>query len=168
MQLGEGLTNNCQALHFFFDLRQRRQGMRPVPPPLPAHGKLMTALLWTADSSPVQGWQQLWPTSWTWLGWGNLLLGYFFTSLSNSSACKESACNARDPSSIPGLGRSTGEERGYPLQYSGLENSMDWIVHEVQKSWTQLSDFHLAFITLYITDSLTRGKFPLSLNFLLP
>ena len=41
------------------------------------------------------------------------------------SACKESACNAGDLGSIPGLGRSPGEGKGYPLQYSGLENSMD-------------------------------------------
>jgi len=40
-------------------------------------------------------------------------------------AGKESACNAGDPSSIPGLGRSPGEGKGYPLQYPGLENSMD-------------------------------------------
>ena len=41
------------------------------------------------------------------------------------SVGKESACNARDPASIPGLGRSPGEQNGYPLQYSGLETSMD-------------------------------------------
>ena len=41
------------------------------------------------------------------------------------SAGKESACNAGDLGSIPGLGRSPGEEKGYPLQYSGLENSID-------------------------------------------
>ena len=46
---------------------------------------------------------------------------------------------------IPGLGRSPGEGNGYPLQYSGLENSKDCIVHEVAKSWTQLSDFHFHF-----------------------
>ena len=45
-------------------------------------------------------------------------------------------------SSIPGLGRSAGEGKGYPLQYSGLENAMDCIVHEVTKSQTRLSDFH--------------------------
>ena len=39
------------------------------------------------------------------------------------SAGKESACNAGDLGSIPGLGRSPGEGKGYPLQYSGLENS---------------------------------------------
>ena len=59
-----------------------------------------------------------------------------------SSAGKESACNAGDPSSIPGLGRSPGEGKDYLLQYSGLENSMDCIVHGVTKSWTRLSNFH--------------------------
>ena len=44
-----------------------------------------------------------------------------------SSVGKESTCNAGDPGSIPGLERSAGEEIGYPLQYSGLENSMDCI-----------------------------------------
>ena len=41
-----------------------------------------------------------------------------------------------------------GEKKGYSLQYSGLENSMDCIVHGVTKSWTQLSDFH--FFSLWI------------------
>ena len=45
--------------------------------------------------------------------------------------------------SLSGLGRSLGEGKGYPLQYSGLENSMDCIVHGVAKSQTLLSDFHL-------------------------
>ena len=53
-----------------------------------------------------------------------------------SSVGKESACNARDLGSIPGLGRSPGEGKGYPLQYSGLENSMDYIVQGVTKSQT--------------------------------
>ena len=52
----------------------------------------------------------------------------------DSSVGKESACNAGDPSSILGLGRSPGEGKGYPLQYSVLENSMDSIVHGVVKS----------------------------------
>ena len=54
-----------------------------------------------------------------------------------------SVCNTGDPGLIPGSGRSTGEGKGYPLQYSGLENSRDCIVHGVTKSWTQLSKFHL-------------------------
>ena len=64
-----------------------------------------------------------------------------------SSAGDESACNAEDLASIPGLGRSTGEGKGYPLQYSCLENSTDrgaWqaTVREVAEIWTQLRDFH--------------------------
>ena len=58
------------------------------------------------------------------------------------SAGKESTCNAGDQGSIPGLGRSPGEGKGYPLQYSGLENSVDCTVHGVAKSCTRLSDFH--------------------------
>ena len=67
---------------------------------------------------------------------------------SGGSAGKISACNAGDPDSIPGSGRSPGEGNGYPLQYSCLENLMDggawWaIVHGVAKSQTWLSNFHL-------------------------
>ena len=51
-------------------------------------------------------------------------------------AGKESACNAGDLGLIPGLGRSPGEGKGYSLQYSGLENSMDCIIHGVAKSRT--------------------------------
>ena len=51
-------------------------------------------------------------------------------------------CSAGDPSSIPGSERSPGEGKGYPLQYPGLENSMDCTVHGATKSQTQLSDFH--------------------------
>ena len=47
--------------------------------------------------------------------------------------------------SIPRLGRTSGEGKGYPLQYSGLENSMDCLVHGVSKSWTQLNDFDFDF-----------------------
>ena len=58
------------------------------------------------------------------------------------SAGKESTCNSGDMGLTLGLGRSPGEGKGYPLQYSGLENSMDCIVHGVAKSQTPLSDFH--------------------------
>ena len=57
-------------------------------------------------------------------------------------AGKESASNARDLGSIPGLRRSPGEGKGYPLQYSGLENSRDYTVLGVTKGQTRLSDFH--------------------------
>ena len=59
-----------------------------------------------------------------------------------SLAGKESSYNVGDLGSTPGLGRSPGEGKGYPLQYSGLENSMNSIVDWVAKSWTRLSNFH--------------------------
>ena len=59
--------------------------------------------------------------------------------LSCGSTGKESICNAGDLGMIPGLGRSPGEGSSYPLQYSGLENSTDCIVHGVTKSQTRLS-----------------------------
>ena len=59
------------------------------------------------------------------------------------SAGKESACNAGGLVLILGLGRSPGDGKGYPLQYSGMENSMDRIVHGVAKNQTRLSDFHI-------------------------
>ena len=57
----------------------------------------------------------------------------------DSSVGKESACNAGNLGLIPGLGICLGEGK-YPFQYSGLENSMDCIVHGVTKSWSRLSD----------------------------
>ena len=59
-----------------------------------------------------------------------------FLGFSCGSTGKESAGNVGDLGSIPGLGRSPGEGKDYPLQYSGLENSMDCIVHGVPKSRT--------------------------------
>ena len=62
---------------------------------------------------------------------------------------KETACDAGDLGSIPGLGRFHGEGKGYSLQYFGLENCRDCIIHGVSKTETQLRDFH----------SLPQGKF---------
>ena len=62
----------------------------------------------------------------------------WFMGFPCGSAGKESTCNAGDLDSIPGLGRSPGEGKGYPLQDSGLENSMDCIVHgghRVRHDW---------------------------------
>ena len=59
-----------------------------------------------------------------------------FLDFPGGSADKESACNAGDLGSVPGLERSPGEGLGYPLQHSGLENSIGCIVHGVAKSWT--------------------------------
>ena len=68
-----------------------------------------------------------------------------FLAFPCGSAGKESAYNAGDLGSMLGLGRSPGERKGYPFQNSGLENSMNCIVHVVTKSQTWLSDFHFHF-----------------------
>ena len=97
-----------------------------------------------------------------------LLFLFFFPTRANKggfpcgSAGKESARNVGDLGSILGLGRSPGEGKGYPLQYSGLEISTDCTVHGVTKSWTWLSDFQFtsgptkresnhAFLRLYFS-----------------
>ena len=73
------------------------------------------------------------------LGWEELLEKGMAThssilwGLSGSSDGKASACNVEDLGSIPGLGRSPGEKKGYSLQYCGLENFMDCIVHGVTR-----------------------------------
>ena len=74
-----------------------------------------------------------------------LCLAYFTCGFPGGSDSKESACNAGDPGSIPGLGRIPGEVNDNPVQYSCLENSMDreawWTaVHGFPKSWTRLSN----------------------------
>ena len=72
------------------------------------------------------------------------------------SAGKESSCNAGDLGSIPGLGRSPGEGKGYPLQYSGLKNSIDCIVTESDMTeWLSFTSFIMIFyhipLAMYIT-----------------
>ena len=74
------------------------------------------------------------------------------------SAGKESACNARDLGSIRGLGRSPGEGKDYPLQYSGLENSTVCIVRGVTKIQTWLSDFHSHFLRPIFSPSRRRNR----------
>ena len=66
------------------------------------------------------------------------------------SAHKESTCNVGDLGSIPGLGRSPGEGKGYPFQYSGLDNSMDCIVYGGHKE-SDTTDFHFHFDAIYYT-----------------
>ena len=63
-------------------------------------------------------------------------------------ASKKSACNVGNQGLIPGLGRSPGEGKGYPLQYSGLENSMNCMVYGVAKSGAHLSAFHFSLSIL--------------------
>ena len=62
----------------------------------------------------------------------------FREGFTDSSVGKQSACNAGDPGSIPGLGRSSEEGKGYPLQYSGLENPMDYTV---QRLYSTVQDY---------------------------
>ena len=77
---------------------------------------------------------------------GNIVL-FVLLGFPGDSDSKESSCSERDLGSIPGLGRSSGEGNSYPLQNSGLENSMHrgaWpdTVHRVTNSWTGVSHFH--------------------------
>ena len=72
-----------------------------------------------------------------------------FLGFSGVSASNEFACKLGDLGSIPGLGRSPGKGNGYPLQYSDLENSTDYILYAVSKSQTQLRDFHITFYSKF-------------------
>ena len=85
----------------------------------------------------------------------HLLFGYLIIQLGSSrgSAGKESACNAGDLGSILGLGRSLGEGKGYPLQYSGLENSRDCIVHGVSESHPVSLEKILLLLLLYFQNN---------------
>ena len=89
---------------------------------------------------------------------GRVSFGITTMGFPGGSTGKESACNARDSGSIPGLGRSPGEGNSYPLQYSVLENSMDCIVHGVTKSQTRLSDFHFHHGGRILTKSVLGGR----------
>ena len=106
---------------------------------------------WVSSAQPKwHYWNQVLCKEWEYL----LYLGFQVTNVTLQnwnlfnlgSPCgsggKESACNVGDLGLIPGLGGSPGEGKGYPIQYSGLENFMDCIVHGVTKSRAQLSDFH--------------------------
>ena len=79
------------------------------------------------------------------------LLRMSYYGLPDSSVGKEFACNAEDPSSSPGSGRSPGEGKHYPLQYSGLENTMDCMVHgvsEVRHIWGTYTSLHfMSYLT---------------------
>lgn len=114
-------------------------------PPCLLMARVMTPLLWTADSSPVQGMAAA-LTNLLDLAWmRNLLLGYFFTRLSIAQLVKESACHAKTPVRF-WAGRSTVENRGYPLSIlNSLEKSMDWIVH----GYAKVGHNWVTFLTFY-------------------
>ena len=89
-------------------------------------------------------------------GWGGIPCG---------SAGKESACNAGDLGSIPGSGRFPGQGKGYTLQYSGLENSMDCIVHgglkesDTTEQPSFLMKMKVKVKSLSLSDSLQSTRF---------
>ena len=97
------------------------------------------------------------------------IAGRFFTvwSFPCGSAGKGSSCNVGDLGYIPGSGRSSGEGKGYPLQYSGVENSMDCIVHGVAKSRARWSDFHFHFSLTSEPLGKLRKKYKPTLNYML-
>ena len=101
----------------------------------------------------LKRYNQIWDNNLMW--WGTtlqdvlqvpsrlLLYGVLFPmGFPGGTVSIESTCNVGDLGSIPGLGRSPGEGKGYPLQYSGQENSVDCMVHGIAKSRTWLSNFH--------------------------
>ena len=63
--------------------------------------------------------------------------------MSDGSDGEEFTHSMGDMGLTSGLGRSPGERNSYPLQYSGLENSIDCTVHGLTKSWTQVNNLHL-------------------------
>ena len=84
--------------------------------------------------------------------------------MESGSEVKASARNVGDLGSIPGSGRSPGEGNGNPLQYSCLENPMDWgawwaTVHGVTKSWTWLSDFTSLYMESKPHTCLTKWEY---------
>ena len=87
------------------------------------------------------------------------LLTPVFLGFPGGSSGKETACNVGDLGLIPGLGRYHAEGKGDPLQYSGLENSKDCIVHGVAKSQAQLNDFHVQ-----LSEQCKNKKYPMILT----
>ena len=118
--------------------------MQPTPVFLPGESQGQRSLVGTVYGV-TQSWTRLKQFSSSSSGMDILVFPH-------SSVGKESTCNAGDPGSIPGLGRSSGEGKGYPLQYSDLENSMDCIIHGVIKSQTPLRNFHFHFHGYLIFD----------------
>ena len=105
---------------------------------------------WTQVSWIAGGFFTVWatrevPTHWSCFIYFNTIFSssvLFWASLVAQLVKNAPAMRDTWVRSVSGLGRSPGEGKGYPHQYSGLENSMDCIVHGVAKRWTWLNDFH--------------------------
>ena len=136
----------CISIHIWICLQCRRPEFDPCVGKIPwRRERLPTPVFWPGEFQGLySSWghkesnttEQLhWLTDWY----------IYIRGFPDCSDGKESACNAEDMGSIPGLGRSHGEGKGYPLQDPGLENSMDCMVHGIAKSQALLSDFHFNF-----------------------
>ena len=95
------------------------------------------------DQVQLHWWKLLVGCFWGVIGLTKKFIQFFHIHLTEVFGQRKIVCNAGDLGSIPGLRRSPGEGQSYSLQYSGLENSMDCVVHGVAKSQTWLSNFHL-------------------------
>ena len=109
-----------------------------IPPGSPVHGILQARILEWVASSFSRG--SFWPRDWTQVSHIACTLPTLLPQCSHIAS--HSACSVGDLGSIHELGRSPWEGKGYPLQYSDLENSMDCRVHGVAKSQTWLSELH--------------------------
>ena len=109
---------------------------------IPGFGRSLEECM--ATHSSILAWRISWKICWRRDGLPNPV----FLGFPCGSAGKESTYNAEDLGLIPGLQRSPGEGKGYPLWYSGLENSMECIVRGVAESRTRLSDFHFHICNL--------------------
>ena len=143
-------------LRFLFrDCTQSWRPQAPLPEsplsPPPTEGPSLTAsansllstLFTGLNQQLIENLECITLPAWWWFYLYVYLPTPWYQGFPDSSVGKESACNARDPGLIPGSGRSSGAGKGYPLQYPGLENSVDYIVHGVIKSQTRRATFTL-------------------------
>ena len=141
------ITNNLYLKTVFslwVEKRPWSRAWQPTPVFLPGEPP------WTAEPGGLQpmGSQRVgrgWVTRRSTEATVSIKRGRFTVHLPCGSAGKESACNEGALGSILGLGRAPGEGRGYPLQYSSLENTMGYIVHEATESQTWPSHLHFHF-----------------------
>ena len=91
--------------------------------------------------------------------WFNLCCFCLISGFPSGSAGKGSTCDVGDLGLIPGLERFPGKGNSYSLQYPCLENSMDYIIHGVAKSWTRLIVMREIMVGLIITDFLNLMKY---------
>ena len=144
------ISHPSWLFHFCLILTNYQAGLLP-----PSSTNVLFSQQFLPWLLPASDDQMTWPESWVCIILEFPLPNIAISGFSGGSGGKESACNAGDWDSIPGLGRSPGEGNGNPLQYFCLENSMDrgtwWATDQgVAKRRTRLSDYHLHFSRLYL------------------